>query len=127
MTFGFDPGSRHSPTGCPGRERDRFQVTNDSQLTITPDTKVAELLEHYPQLEDVLIGIAAPFKKLKNLWVSNSLSGRRWQLNQVPAVRCPPYVVEVRTGYRVSESSLPSSLRSCRLRYSSSFSRSLAG
>ena len=36
------------------------------------------------------------------LWVSNSLSGRRWQLNQVPAVRCPPYVVEVRTGYRVS-------------------------
>ena len=37
-----------------------------------------------------------------DLWVSNSLSGRRWQLNQVPAVRCPPYVVEVRTGYRVS-------------------------
>ena len=36
------------------------------------------------------------------LWVSNSLSGRRWQLNQVPAVRFPPYVVEVRTGYRVS-------------------------
>ena len=36
------------------------------------------------------------------LWVSNSLSGRRWQLHQVPAVRCPPYVVEVRTGYRVS-------------------------
>ena len=42
---------------------------------------------------------AAPFMRL---WVSNSLSGRRWQLNQVPAVRCPPYVVEVRTGYRVS-------------------------
>ena len=36
------------------------------------------------------------------LWVSNSLSGCRWQLNQVPAVRYPPYVVEVRTGYRVS-------------------------
>ena len=36
------------------------------------------------------------------LWVSNSLSGRRWQLNQVPAVRCPQYVVEVRTGSRVS-------------------------
>ena len=34
------------------------------------------------------------------LWVSNSLSGCRWQLNQVPAVRYPPYVVEVRTGYR---------------------------
>ena len=39
---------------------------------------------------------------LVRVWVSNSLSGRRWQLNQVPAVRCPPYVVEVRTGYRVS-------------------------
>ena len=32
----------------------------------------------------------------------DSLSGCRWQLNQVPAVRYPPYVVEVRTGYRVS-------------------------
>ena len=39
---------------------------------------------------------------VRRLWVSNSLSGCRWQLNQVPAVRYPPYVVEVRTGYRVS-------------------------
>jgi len=37
-----------------------------------------------------------------DLWVSNSLSGCRWQLNQLPAVRYPPYVVKVRTGYRVS-------------------------
>ena len=37
-----------------------------SRLEITPTVTVHELLEAYPQLEDVLIGIAAPFKKLKN-------------------------------------------------------------
>lgn len=36
------------------------------QLIITPRTKVYELLEAYPQLEDVLIDIAPVFKKLKN-------------------------------------------------------------
>ncbi|MCU0370573.1 MAG: DUF1858 domain-containing protein [Bacteroidales bacterium] len=36
------------------------------QLIITPKTKVYELLEAYPQLEDVLIEIAPVFKKLKN-------------------------------------------------------------
>ncbi len=38
----------------------------DDQMAITPSTKVAALLDSYPQLEDVLIGIAPPFKKLKN-------------------------------------------------------------
>jgi uncharacterized protein DUF1858 len=33
---------------------------------ILPTTKVAALLDRYPQLEDVLIGLAPPFKKLKN-------------------------------------------------------------
>jgi uncharacterized protein (DUF2249 family) len=35
-------------------------------LIITPRTKVYELLEAYPELEDVLIEIAPVFKKLKN-------------------------------------------------------------
>ncbi|MBT3250747.1 MAG: DUF1858 domain-containing protein [Candidatus Marinimicrobia bacterium] len=35
-------------------------------LEIVPSLTVHELLEAYPELEDVLIGIAAPFKKLKN-------------------------------------------------------------
>jgi hypothetical protein len=35
-------------------------------LSITPATKVAELLEHYPELETVLIGLAPPFEKLRN-------------------------------------------------------------
>ena len=36
------------------------------KFVITPETKVAALLEHYPELEEVLIGMAPPFKKLKN-------------------------------------------------------------
>lgn len=36
------------------------------KLIITPKTKIFDLLEAYPQLEDVLIGMAPQFKKLKN-------------------------------------------------------------
>ncbi len=35
-------------------------------LDITPSVTVYALLEAYPQLEDLLIGMAPPFKKLKN-------------------------------------------------------------
>jgi len=38
----------------------------ENKLIITPKTKVAELLDAYPELEDVLIDIAPTFKKLKN-------------------------------------------------------------
>jgi Domain of unknown function (DUF1858) len=33
---------------------------------ILPSTKIGALLARYPELEDVLIGLAPPFKKLKN-------------------------------------------------------------
>ncbi|MBN1118112.1 MAG: DUF1858 domain-containing protein [Bacteroidales bacterium] len=36
------------------------------KLIITPKTKIFDLLEAYPQLEDILIAVAPPFKKLKN-------------------------------------------------------------
>lgn len=36
------------------------------RLIITPKTKIYDLLEAYPQLEEVLIGHAPEFKKLKN-------------------------------------------------------------
>jgi uncharacterized protein (DUF2249 family) len=36
------------------------------KLIITPKTKIYDLLQSYPQLEDVLIALAPPFKKLKN-------------------------------------------------------------
>ena len=35
-------------------------------MPITPETKIAELLEAYPQLEDVLIQQSPHFKALKN-------------------------------------------------------------
>ena len=35
-------------------------------LIITPKTKVLDLIENYPELEDILIEIAPAFKKLKN-------------------------------------------------------------
>ena len=38
--------------------------------------------------------------RVLDLWVSNSLSGRHWQLNQTPAVRHPPHIVEVCPGHR---------------------------
>ncbi len=37
-----------------------------AKLYITPKTKVGELLDNYPQLEDVLIQLVPTFKKLKN-------------------------------------------------------------
>ena len=36
------------------------------KLIITPRTKIYDLLENYPQLEEVLIAAAPEFKKLKN-------------------------------------------------------------
>ena len=38
----------------------------NNQLVITPKTKVLQLIEAYPQLEDVLIDYVPAFKKLKN-------------------------------------------------------------
>jgi hypothetical protein len=35
-------------------------------IEITPSTKVNDLLDTYPELEETLISIAPPFKKLKN-------------------------------------------------------------
>jgi hypothetical protein len=35
-------------------------------IPITPETKIAEMLEAYPQLEDVLIQLSPHFKALKN-------------------------------------------------------------
>lgn len=38
----------------------------EEQLLITPQTKVGELLNAYPQLEEVLVDVAPAFKKLRN-------------------------------------------------------------
>ena len=39
---------------------------SDKRIQIQPSTKVAQLLDAYPELEEVLIKMAPPFKKLKN-------------------------------------------------------------
>lgn len=41
-------------------------MENQEKLIITPKTKVSQLLDAYPELEDVLIEFAPAFKKLKN-------------------------------------------------------------
>ena len=42
------------------------RMNSMEKLIITPKTKIFDLLEAYPQLEDVLIAAAPPFKKLRN-------------------------------------------------------------
>jgi len=43
-------------------------------LEILPSVTVHKLLEAYPQLEEVLIGIAPPFKKLKNPFLRRTIA-----------------------------------------------------
>ncbi len=43
-------------------------------IEIIPSTKVLDLLSVYPELEDILIGIAPPFKKLKNPLLRKSVA-----------------------------------------------------
>jgi hypothetical protein len=44
----------------------RRKWVSKQDFPILPSTKVAALLDRYPELEDTLIGLAPPFKKLKN-------------------------------------------------------------
>ena len=43
-------------------------------IEITPSTKVNDLLDAYPELEETLIGIAPPFKKLRNPFLRKSVA-----------------------------------------------------
>lgn len=45
-----------------------------SELIITPKTKVYDLLEAYPRLEDVLIAMVPQFRKLKNPILRNTVA-----------------------------------------------------
>lgn len=46
----------------------------DKIVSIDPSTKVAALLDQYPELEEVLIAMAPPFKKLKNPVLRKSIA-----------------------------------------------------
>jgi len=63
----------------------------ESHLPIMPTTKVAALLDHFPQLEDVLIGMAPPFRKLKNPVLRKSVA-KVASLRQAAAVGRVPVV-----------------------------------
>ncbi|MCP4310925.1 MAG: DUF1858 domain-containing protein, partial [Bacteroidetes bacterium] len=41
-------------------------MSTNQNLLITPKTRVGELLDAYPELEQVLMGLSPAFKKLKN-------------------------------------------------------------
>jgi hypothetical protein len=56
-----------------------------SDFPITAKTKVAALLEHHPELEDVLIEMAPPFKKLRNPVLRKSVA-KVTSLRQAAAV-----------------------------------------
>lgn len=45
-----------------------------NDLQILPATKIADVLDTYPQLEDVLIGMAPPFRKLKNPFLRKGIA-----------------------------------------------------
>lgn len=53
---------------CPGvlLAKNKNIMVPKQNLIITPKTKVLELIETYPELEDILIEIAPAFKRLKN-------------------------------------------------------------
>jgi len=52
---------------------------------ILPSTKVAALLDRYPQLEEILIGLAPPFRKLRNPLLRKGVA-KVASLKQVAAV-----------------------------------------
>ena len=55
-----------SPIALSANKKGTENDMSQQGIEITPSITVHELLEAYPELEDVLIGIAPPFKKLKN-------------------------------------------------------------
>ena len=55
------------------------------KLIITPKTKIYDLLEAYPQLEDVLIEMAPEFKKLRNPVLRKTIT-KITNLNQVATI-----------------------------------------
>lgn len=60
-------------------------MTENQKLPITPKTRVGELLENYPELEDVLLELSPAFKKLKNPVLRKTV-GKVATLQQAAAV-----------------------------------------
>ncbi|HET6144592.1 MAG TPA: DUF1858 domain-containing protein [Candidatus Acidoferrales bacterium] len=69
-----------------------------SALSILPSTKVAALLDEYPQLEELLITLAPPFQKLKNpiLRKTTARVASLEQVAQVGRISLPELVNQLR-------------------------------
>lgn len=76
---------RYTPRGMPAND-----------FPILPTTKVAALLDRYPELDDVLIRLAPPFKKLKNPFLRKGVA-RVASLKQAAAVAGLPVAQLVNT------------------------------
>ena len=57
----------------------------NSQLMITPQSKILQVIEAYPQLEDVLISYVPAFEKLKNPVLRNTVA-RVTTMQQVASI-----------------------------------------
>jgi hypothetical protein len=80
----------------------------DNEFPILPSTKVAALLERYPEVEELLIGLAPPFRKLKNPILRKSV-GKVASLQQAAAVGHLPVLELVnRLRAAVGQANLPS-------------------
>jgi len=58
----------------PANKTSKERETPPNRIEITPSVTVHTLLMVYPELEEVLIGIAPPFKKLKNPILRKSIA-----------------------------------------------------
>ena len=65
---------------------------------ITPETKVGELLTHYPELEELLLQFSPAFATLKNPILRRTVApfeGARGRVRELIAALCPDVVVLV--------------------------------
>jgi hypothetical protein len=65
------------------------KMAQRDEFPILPSTHIGELLERYPELEELLIGMAPAFKKLKNPFLRKSV-GKVASLRQAAAVGAVP-------------------------------------
>ncbi len=67
-----------------------------SKLLITPQTRVADFLEHYPEHEDLLISLSPAFQKLKNPVLRRTI-GRVATFQQIAVVGNVPLETIINT------------------------------
>lgn len=71
-------------------------MSEERNLLITPKTKVGEMLDKYPQLEEMLTELSPAFKKLKNPVIRKTI-GKVATLQQAAALGNIPVIVLINT------------------------------